>query len=167
MLKGEENNYAFIDSQNLYKGIGAQGWRLDYRKFRVYLREKYGVNKAYFFIGYIPKNKKMYEAMERYGYDIIFKPVVGDGDGVKGNVDAELVLQTMHEYQKYDKAIIVSGDGDFYCLVKYLHERNKLARLIVPDKYKYSVLLRRSLPRSAGITFLNDLKKRLGYQGGE
>ena len=158
----KENNYAFIDSQNLYKGIEAQRWRLDYKKFRIYLREKYGVTKAYFFIGFIPKHQKIYETMERYGYDIIFKPVVGDGDSVKGNVDAELVLQAMHEYQNYEKAVIVSGDGDFYCLVKYLHERNKLARVIVPDKYKYSVLLRRSLPRAVGFTFLNDLKKRLG-----
>ena len=82
----------------------------------------------------------------------------------KGNVDAELVLQAMHDYQNYNKAVIVSGDGDFYCLVKYLHEREKIRRLIVPDKYKYSVLLRKSLPRSVGITFLNDLKNRLGYQ---
>ncbi|MBI3421291.1 MAG: NYN domain-containing protein [Candidatus Sungbacteria bacterium] len=136
MQRSKENNFAFIDSQNLYKGIVAQGWRLDYRKFRIYLREKYGVAKAYFL-------------------------------AVKGNVDAELVLQAMHEYQNYDKAVIVSGDGDFYCLVKYLHERDKLRRLIVPDKYKYSVLLRQSLPLSVGITFLNDLKIRLWYQGKE
>lgn len=160
-----ENNYAFIDSQNLYKGINAQEWKLDYRKFRVYLREKHNVTKAYFFIGYIPRNKQLYSAMERFGYDLIFKPVVGDGDSVKGNVDAELVIQAMHEYPNYDKAVIVSGDGDFYCLVKYLYERSKFARLIVPDKYKYSVLLRRSLPRKEGITFLNDLRKRLEYRG--
>jgi uncharacterized LabA/DUF88 family protein len=166
MQKGE-NNYAFIDSQNLYKGIKAQGWHLDYKKFRIYLREKYGVSKAYFFIGFIPKYKKIYEDMEHVGYEIIFKPVVRDGDTVKGNVDAELVLQAMHEYQNYDKVVIVSGDGDFYCLVKYLHERNKLARVIIPDKYKYSVLLRRSLPRSVGFTFLNDLKKRFSMQAGE
>lgn len=163
-MKTPENNYAFIDSQNLHKGIVAQGWRLDYHRFWVHLREKYGVTKAYFFIGYIPQNEKMYAAMRRYGYEVIFKPVVGDGDAVKGNVDAELVLQAMHEYQQYDKAVIVSGDGDFYCLVKYLHERGKLRRVIVPDKHKYSVLLRNSLPRSVGFTFLNDLKQRLAYR---
>lgn len=164
-MRQQENNYAFIDSQNLYKGINAQGWRLDYRKFRVYLREKYSVAEAYFFIGYIPNNQRLYHEMEGYGYKIIFKPIVGDGDSVKGNVDAELVLQAMHEYPNYDKAVIVSGDGDFYCLVKYLYERNKFARLIVPDKYKYSVLLRRSFSRKEGITFLNDLRKRLGDRG--
>ena len=80
-------------------------------------------------------------------------------------MDAELVLQAMHELQNYDKAVLVSGDGDFYCLAKYLHERDKFRRLIVPNKYKYSVLLRETLPRSVGFTFLNDLKKRLSFRG--
>jgi uncharacterized LabA/DUF88 family protein len=164
--KKGEVNYAFIDSQNLNLGIRAQGWRLDYRKFRVYLKEKYGVSKAFLFLGYIPKNQQLYDALKQYGYEIIFKPVLlHHPDGVKGNVDAELVLQTMHEYNTYEKAVIVSGDGDFYCLVKYLFERNKLARLIVPDKRKYSVLLRRSLPRTESITFLSDLRKRLAFRG--
>ena len=164
--KKEEGNYAFIDSQNLNLGIRAQGWRLDYRTFRVYLKEKYGVSKAFLFFGYIPKNQKLYDALTQCGYEIIFKPVLlHHPDGVKGNVDAELVLQTMHEYNTYEKAVIVSGDGDFYCLVKYLFERTKLARLIVPDKRKYSVLLRRSLPRTEGITFLSDLRKRLELRG--
>lgn len=72
-----------------------------------------------FFYRLHSKKRKMYEAMRDYGYEVIFKPVIGDGNSVKGNVDAELVLQVMHEYQNYNKAVIVSGDGDFYCLVKY------------------------------------------------
>lgn len=159
------NNYAFIDSQNLNLGIMAQGWRLDYRRFRVYLAEKHSVSKAFLFLGYMPENTKLYDALTSYGYEIIFKPVLPHHpDGVKGNVDAELVLQVMHEYQNYDKAVIISGDGDFYCLVKYLFERRKLSRLIVPDRHKYSILLRRALPQAHGITFLNDLRKRLAHE---
>ena len=41
----KENNYAFIDSQNLNLGIKEQGWILDFKRFRVYLREKYGITK--------------------------------------------------------------------------------------------------------------------------
>src|SRR3989344_9542605 len=36
----QENNYAFIDGQNLYLAIKKLGWKLDYKKFRVYLKEK-------------------------------------------------------------------------------------------------------------------------------
>ena len=40
-------DYAFIDAQNLYLGIKELGWKLNFKRFRVYLKEKYGVEKAY------------------------------------------------------------------------------------------------------------------------
>ncbi len=52
-MKKKENNYAFIDSQNLNLSILSLGWKLDFARFRVYLNEKYGVEKAFLFIGYI------------------------------------------------------------------------------------------------------------------
>ena len=48
----------------------------------------------------------------------------------------------MIEWNKYDKAIIVSGDGDFHCLIEYLSSKNKLSKLIVPNK-RFSSLLRK------------------------
>lgn len=163
-MEKKYNNYAFIDSQNLYMGVRDLGWKLDYKKFRVYLKEKYGVGKAFMFFGYMTKNEELYESLKKDGFDIIFKPVVTNHpDGVKGNVDAELVLQAMIEYSNYDKAVIVTGDGDFQCLVKYLYSKGKHQRLIIPNKRNYSVLLRSILPRKEGMTFLDDLKKRLSY----
>ena len=135
--------YAFIDSQNLNLGIKSQGWNLDWRKFRQYLRNKYGVNKAYLFIGNKPGNEELYGNLERKGFIVILKPTIELPDGtVKGNVDAELVLHSMIEYPNYSKAIIVSGDGDFYCLAEYLEKNNKLLHLITPNE-KYSHILSR------------------------
>ena len=138
--------YAFIDSQNLNLGVKSQGWKLDFGKFRIFLEEKYSVKKAFLFIGYIPTNKKLYDYLKNSGYNIIFKPVLKSSkhkkSKVKGNVDAELVLYTMIEFPSYDKAIIVSGDGDFYCLADYLIKKNKLSKIIVPNS-KYSSLLRK------------------------
>lgn len=134
--------YAFIDSQNLNLGIKSKGWSLDFKKFRIYLKNKYDVEKAYLFIGFIPGNEKLYSNLKRFGYILIFKPVLESKDKVKGNVDAELVLHTIIEKDNYDKAIIVSGDGDFYCLIEYLERKKKLGRIMVPNK-KYSSLLRR------------------------
>ncbi len=51
------NNFAFIDSQNVHLGIATLGWKLDWRRFRVYLQEHYGVSRAYLFIGYVPENQ--------------------------------------------------------------------------------------------------------------
>lgn len=134
--------YAFIDSQNLNMGTRSAGWNLDFGKFKLYLRNKYNVEKVFLFIGYIPKNNKLYEQLEKYGYILIYRPTLITNGKIKGNVDAELVLHTMIEIDNYDKAIIVSGDGDFYCLIEYLEKQKKLEAIITPNS-KYSSLLRR------------------------
>ena len=62
------NNYAFIDAQNVHLGIKSLGWKLDWRKFRVYLKEKYSVTKAYLFIGYLSSNQDLY-SLVRHLYE--------------------------------------------------------------------------------------------------
>jgi len=140
------SSYAFIDSQNLNLGIKSKGWELDFKKFRIYLRNKYKVTHAFLFIGHINGNEKLYTNLQKFGYILVFKPTLefkeDNSIKVKGNVDAELVLHAMIEIDNYDKAIIVSGDGDFHCLVEYLDDNNKLGRVLVPNP-KYSSLLRK------------------------
>lgn len=124
MISKIDTVYAFIDSQNLNLGVKSLGWKIDWRKFRQYLRNKYHVTEAYVFIGYKPGNETLYTSMQQMGYIVILKPTMELPDGtVKGNVDAELVLHTMLQYENYDKAVIVSGDGDFFCLVEYLEKK--------------------------------------------
>lgn len=139
----KEHNYAFIDSQNLNLGIKDLGWNLDLRKFRQYLSDKYRVEKAFIFLGYIKKYQHFYNDILSYGYKIIFKPVIRNRNGqVKGNIDAELVMHTMKELNHFDKAVIVSGDGDFYCLIEYLNKLNKLKAILIPNKRSCSTLLK-------------------------
>ena len=135
-------NYAFIDSQNLHMAVHDQGWKVDYKKFRIYLKDKYKVEKAFIFIGYLPVNESLYTQFQVLGYIVIFKPTFELKGVVKGNCDAELVLHCMIEKSNYDKAVIVSGDGDFHCLIEYLEESDKLQKLITPS-FKYSSLVRR------------------------
>lgn len=162
-MKNKANNYAFIDSQNLNLSIRDLGWKLDFARFRTYLRDKYGVTKAYLFIGYIDGNSDLYTSLQEAGYICIFKPILKYKDGtVKGNVDAELVLHAMIELQNYDGAVIVSGDGDFHCLVKYLINRGKLAKLLIPNQKKYSALLKK-FP-SEYLAFVNELEKKLSHR---
>ncbi len=137
-------NYAFIDSQNLNLGVKSQGWKLDWRKFRQYLNNKYNVKKAYLFIGQLTGNELLYTFLQECGYILVFKPTlehkIGDKIIIKGNVDAELVLHTMIHFRHYHQAIIVSGDGDFHCLVEYLYNHHKLLRILAPNQ-QYSKLL--------------------------
>ena len=163
-MRLKENNYAFIDSQNLNLNIRNQDWILDFARFYIYLKEKYGVEKSFLFLGYIKENQKMYDFLKRTGYVCIFKPTLEYKDGTtKGNCDAELVLQTMIEYNNYNRAIIISGDGDFYCLTKYLLENNKLKAIIIPNKFKFSALFKFKVFRNY-LRFLNDLKEKLEYK---
>ena len=139
----KQNNYAFIDSQNLNLSIRECGWRLDFKKFYVFLEHKYRAKKIFLFIGYIRENKKLYKYLENIGYILIFKPVIGKSNFTKGNVDAELVLfAAAIQYPKYDKGVIVSGDGDFYCLIEYLKRQKKLLRIIIPNRKSESSLLK-------------------------
>lgn len=156
------NNYAFIDSQNLHLAIKNIGWKLDYEKFRKYLSDKYKVNKAYLFIGYIPGNENFYTSLQNKGYVLVFKPTLQNKDGViKGNCDAELVLNCMIEYANFNKAVIVSGDGDFHCLIEYLEKKKKLLGVGIPNRNKYSALLRKFAPY---FFFVSDLKKKLKFE---
>ena len=141
--------------------IKNQGWVLDYGRFRRYLTDKYNVTKAFLFIGNVPTNADLYKSLQEYGFILIFKPILEIRGRIKGNVDAELVLHAMVEYPNYDKAVIVSGDGDFHCLVKYLKNNGKLLKLMVPDNSRYSSLLRKFAPEIVGI---NRLKNKLGYK---
>jgi len=153
-------NYAFIDSQNLNLGTQRVGWKLDWRKFRQYLKEKHNVSHAYMFIGYMSDNESLYEYMHELGFLVVLKPTVDisqhDEKGeplidkatgekekptIKGNVEAELVLYAMKEMTNYNKAIIVSGDGDFFSLAEYLEEQGKLAHIMAPN-WQYSSLLK-------------------------
>jgi len=165
MKKQAKPIYAFIDSQNLNLGVRSQKWQLDFKRFRVYLKDKYKVEKAFLFIGYVDGNEPLYKYLQKSGYITIFKPTldvkIKGKTIIKGNVDAELVLHTMIEYKNYAKAIIISGDGDFRCLIEYLDQKHKLAKIIIPNQKKYSSLL---LPFKKYMSFVNYLKKKLKKQ---
>lgn len=169
--------YAFIDSQNLNLSVSKdivnsdkgniiyKGWKLDFKRFFVYLKDKYKVDKAFLFIGRVPENEKLYKFLENVGYKIIFKPTLEYKEGrdkfTKGNVDAELVLHSMIEFPNYSKAIIVSGDGDYFCLIEYLEMQNKLLHIFIPNKKSYSSLLRKYSPY---FIFVTDLRAKLEYR---
>jgi len=164
--------YAFIDSQNLNLGTCKdiirngkmlhKGWRLDFKRFKRFLSDKYRATKCFLFIGYIKSNEALYSHLKSYGYTLIYKPTVSDHEGKpKGNVDAELVLHTAAiEYANYDQAVIVSGDGDFQCLHTFLRDRNKLKGIVVPNRYSESSLL-----KDFGMykIFLNREQEKLEY----
>lgn len=143
-----KNNFAYIDGANLYKGTESLSWEFDYKRFRTWLREKYGAEQAYIFLGLVPKYKDLYTRLQELGYTLVFKEVIFDGEGkAKGNCDADLVVRAMQDaYEnKFTKAILVSSDGDFAPLVKFLISKGKMEVILSPyETKKCSVLLKRT-----------------------
>jgi uncharacterized LabA/DUF88 family protein len=163
-----KKTYAFIDSQNLNLSIRNdlykngqkiyEGWSLDFQKFHTYLKNSHRVSQAYLFIGFDPTNQTLYKYLQQIGYILIFKPILLQKGIKKGNCDAELVLHAMIELPNYDSAVIVTGDGDFYCLVEYLDKQNKLENILIPNKLSFSSFYRKHIDK---IKYISILKSKL------
>lgn len=154
------NNFAFIDIQNVTLGTRELGWRLDWRKFFLYLKEKYDVTKAFIFIGYIGRNKYFYDFLRSCGYILIFKPVICAGDTIKANCDGDMLMFAVSRCHNFNKAVIVTSDGDFYSTVRLLYRRQKLAVVLSPNAQKCSRLLRKEAKEK--IRYLDRLADGLG-----
>ena len=150
-----EKIHIYIDGNNLYRAASELGYQLDYKKFRGWLRQKYNPTSVYLFIGLIPARTTFYEYLQECGFILIFKQTVTVKGVVKGNCDAELVLKSVSDF--YTKActscFLLTGDGDFGCLVEFLKSSSAISGIIAPDTKKCSILLKN---KNTEVFFLND-----------
>jgi hypothetical protein len=158
-MKIRENNYVFIDGQNLYIGAKVEGLFIDYKKLKIYLKDKYSVNKIFYFWGYYKnENKKIYEKLNKLEYIQIFKEhAIEQVSQKKGNIDSNLVFEIMKKIiskECFNKIVLVSGDGDYKKLVNYLIQKNRFKKLLFPS-YKSLSYLYKSL-RSERCACLSD-----------
>ena len=166
-------NYCYIDGQNLHLGTASAepSWSIDLYKFRVYLREKYNVEKAFYYLGYVQdgiKIEQLYESIQNAGYILVFRQhnsaMVGKK---KGNVDSDIIFSVMKRLYKdndFDKIVLVSGDGDYKMLVDFLIEEAKLEKILFPNKK-----FRSSLYNQIGANYFaylddKDVKKKIAYK---
>lgn len=171
-MNKDQNNVAYVDGQNLYMGTSKSSpkWKVDLAKFRIYLRDKYSVQKAYYFLGFVQEGidyEKLYDAIQSAGFIVKFRQhnsaMVGKK---KGNVDSDIIFSIMKqlaEKEKFDKVILVSGDGDYKMLVDYLIEKKKFEKILFPNK-KYSSSLYKKIG-AKHFAFLDepDLKRKISY----
>lgn len=148
-MKKRENNIAFIDGQNLHLGTMQNSWKVDYIKFRTYLKDKYHISEAYYILGYVSEEEQeLYNNLQKAGFIVSFKehnPALKSQK--KGNVDADIVFEIMKnliDNKDFDKIVLVSGDGDYKKIVSYLIEKNKFKKVLFPNK-KFASSLYKSL----------------------
>lgn len=148
-------NEAFIDGQNFYlASINTNdAWRIDLKRFRIYLKEKYQVGRAYYFIGAMnEKYLDLYKIIQEAGYILMFREHSLEMAGhKKGNVDTDIVFEIMRklaDWEDFDKVVLISGDGDYFKMVKYLIDKNRLEKLLAPSYRGMSSLYKRHIDRT-------------------
>jgi uncharacterized LabA/DUF88 family protein len=157
----KKQKVAYIDASNLKFGIKQSDWEMDYKSFRSWLRDKFQVEKAILFLGLIPEQAELYNFLQKIGFEIIFKTTLKDKNGnTKGNVDGELILEIVKDFyeEKTEEFILISGDGDYACVVEFLKEKNKSIQIISPNQKYLSYLLKRT---NVEIVILEDFKEKL------
>jgi uncharacterized LabA/DUF88 family protein len=176
------NNIAYIDGQNLYMGATKSGpkWYIDLARFRIYLRDKYKVNKAYYYLGYVNDGEiyqSLYESIQSAGFLLVFREHNSAMMGAKkGNVDSDIIFDAMKRLYKkeaFDKIVLVSGDGDYKSLVTFLINEKRFSKLLFPNKKYASSLYKQLEPSyfdyldSPGIKNKIESKKRRSSLGNE
>lgn len=155
-------NIAFIDGQNLYYALKSNERKLDYKQFRIYLKDKYHIETAYYFLGYIKNQESsLYENLQKAGFVLMFKThnemMMGKK---KGNVDTDIVFEIMRRLiensRDFEKVLIVSGDGDYKKLIDYLIEKNRFLKILFPNRRSHS-----SLYKALGAEFYDYLENSL------
>lgn len=156
-MKKTEKTIIYVDAANLNGGISSLGKKIDYSKFYRWLIEKYQADDIFLFIGFLQTNKSLYDRLKQVGFKIIFKKTYKTQENkIKGNCDAELVLVAVRDFyeQNLKKTVLLSGDGDFSCLIDFWKEKNLKCTILAPIKRGCSLFLRR---KNVPVVFLEDL----------
>ena len=164
----KEKNIAYIDGQNLHLGTKAEGWQIDFTRFRIYLRDKYKVSEAYYFMWFFDETaSKLYTKLEEAWFIVVMRDHTVNLVGKKkGNVDVDIVFEMMKsliENESFDKIVLVSGDGDYIKPVKYLIERWKFKKILFPNG-KYSTLYKK-IKHQYGLNLsIKGVRKKIDYR---
>jgi len=171
------NNFAFIDGANLHITYEYMDWKLDYQKLRCYLTKKYSVTVAYYFIGNTGEND-LYTHLDVCNYTVKFKSpssFTEEEEGCpyckkvitpeihthKSDRDSFMTLRIIEEGSQslYDKAVLITSDGDFDEVVKWLLRKDKLQIVLAPCRDGCSRLLKDIT--KGQIAFIDDLREEL------
>jgi len=168
------HNEAFIDGQNLHFSTthSDRPWKIDNFRFREYLRKKFNVEQAYYFLGcYNDELQPMYDNLQEAGYILVFRKHQSTVlSHKKGNVDTDVVFYIMcklYKRENIDKIYLISGDGDYYRMVRFLRDENKLGKILLPAHKRSSSLYQRIEQKYRMYLDEPDVRRKIAYTSGE
>lgn len=148
-------------------------WVVDLARFRVYLEKKYGVVRAYYYLGFVYDGdafETLYEQIQRAGFILVFREHNSAMLGTKkGNVDSDIIFSIMkrlYRREEFSKVILVSGDGDYKTLVDFLIEEDKLEKVLFPDGKRASSLYKKITRQFFDDLSKDDVRKKIAKEKG-
>jgi uncharacterized LabA/DUF88 family protein len=166
--KTRAKNIAFINGQNLHLGTKEDGWKVDLTRFRVYLRDKYYIVEAYYFLGYVSDEQEaLYSNLQRAGFIVVFKEHHQSSVGKKkGNVDSDIIfeiMRTLIDDKLFAKIVLVSGDGDYKKAVDYLIKKNRFEKILFPNEKFASSLYKKLTSRYFDYLSRDEVRNKVSY----
>ena len=134
----------FIDNSNIFKGFRKYNTKVDYEKLKNIIARGRDLKDIFLYEGVVypmsPQKKKWYEDLKRKSGYVIkasFDKIAAN-DAIEKKIDIKMAIDIISlAYENaYDKAVLVSGDGDFIPVVNKLKEMNKSVELWA---FKYSL----------------------------
>ena len=164
----KEYNIAFIDWQNLHLWTISEDWQVDFKRFRIYLKDKFKVEEVYFYLWFLDENEQdLYTRLQKSGFILVFREHHSLMKWKKKwNVDVDICFEMMKnliDNDVFDKIVLVSWDGDYIKPVKYLIEKWRFKKILFPNK-KFSSLYKQLQPNYWLNLGLYDVKKKIMYK---
>lgn len=169
--------FLFIDGTNLYAGqyelFGPKRY-LNFPKFiqSIQKRQKVRFNKVYFYASYSPKPKRVtgktkqylineflfYKSVKQLTNLYFFKGDRSKTSGKEKGVDIALCtdLLTLSHNNKYDKAIIFTGDADFNYALKAVNQNKQVEVYCLENRVAFPL----SYSFNTTVITLSELPKR-------
>lgn len=174
----------FIDASNIHYPLRKNGWRISYRRLLNYFKQRYDVTTAYYYEGtpsksylrhrfHITENKEINERvkakqvffknLKSLGLIVRTKPVQIVYDATDGsykakcNFDVEIAIDAIDRLNEYRVFILLSGDGDFIKLLKYI--KGKYKKTVVISAKNHSSEMLREVANECG--FIEDIRSEI------
>ncbi|MDD3804356.1 MAG: NYN domain-containing protein [bacterium] len=136
----------FVDGANFFfMQKQALGWFADPKLLLDYISKTGEIKDAFYYIGEDTPPEARHQAfinsLPRMGFSVVtkkIKTIYDQNSGIKkkkANLDIEIVLDMFNTIDHYDKAILVSGDGDFERALTLLRARGKEILVIATSSF--------------------------------
>lgn len=134
----------------------AMGCKIDYRRFRLWLKNRHQIERAIMYFGYMENKEGLYGHLRQCGFELVFRDVEYHLGRIKGNVDICLTISVLEMLDDFDKGYLITSDGDFFDLTEKLKREDSFGGVISPQSNKHcSRLLKKSC--AGNISFIPDI----------